>query len=124
MLIDHVTNNIGISSLDNVSEKTSIKDEYLSFNDNSNSDLFSVSEDEDYGCEFPLNYYWSEGGDKKSSFLLPIPTFTTDKYKMELQTNNKLEVNVEVNSVLNSDDSTITNDQYLSPPTYSAGVSI
>ena len=124
MLIDHVTNNIGISSLDNVSEKTSIKDEYLSFNDNSNSDLFSVSEDEDYGCEFPLNYYWSECGDKKSSFLLPIPTFTTDKYKMELQTNNKLEVNVEVNSVLNSDDSTITNDQYLSPPTYSTGVSI
>ena len=44
---------------------------------------------------------------------------TTDEYKMVRQTNDKVEVKVEVNYVATSDDSTITNEQYLppSPPT-------
>ena len=47
---------------------------------------------------------------------MPIPTLTTDEYKMGWQTNDKVEVKVEVNSVSASDDGTITSKQYL-PPT-------
>ena len=45
-----------------------------------------------------------------------IPTLTNDEYKMGRQTNDKVEVNVEVNSVETSDDSTIAKEQYLPPP--------
>ena len=40
-----------------------------------------------------------------------IPTLTTNKYKMGRQTNVKVEVNVEVNSIATSNDITITNEQ-------------
>ena len=110
--LDHVTNKIGILSLDHVSEKASIEDEYPNFNNKFNSNLLSGSEGEDYGYKFPLNDYLSEKDDAKSSFLLPIPTLTTDKYKMGWKTNDEVEVKVEFNSFSTSDDSTITNDQY------------
>ena len=67
------------------------------------------------GYKFPLNYYSSEEYDEKCSSLLPIPTLTTDKYKMGWQTNDGVEGNVEFNSVATSDDSIITN-KYYSPP--------
>ena len=42
---------------------------------------------------------------------MPITTLTTDEYEMGSQMNDKLEVNVEVNYVATSDDSTIINKQ-------------
>ena len=74
-----MNNNIGILSLNHVSEKASIEDKYPNFNDKFNSDLLSGSEDEDGGYEFPLNDYSSKDNDEKSSSLLTIPTLTTDK---------------------------------------------
>ena len=76
--LDHVTNSIGISSLDNVSEKASIEDEYPNFNDKFNSELLSVSEYEDDGYEFPLNDYSSSEDYENSSSIYPIPTLNTD----------------------------------------------
>ena len=55
--LDHMTNNIGISSIDNVNENASIEDEYPNFNDKFNSDILSGPEYEDDGYEFPLNDY-------------------------------------------------------------------
>ena len=48
-----MTNNIGMSSLDHVSEKASIEDEYPNFDDNFNIDLLPGLEDEDDGYDFP-----------------------------------------------------------------------
>ena len=106
-----MTNNIGVSSLDNVSENSSIEDKYPNFNNKFNSDILSVSEDEDDVYEFPFNYYSSEEDDENISSLFPIPTLTTGKYKMGWQTNDEVEVNVDVNSVVTSDDITITNKE-------------
>ena len=46
-----------------------------------------------------------------------MPTLDTDKYILRWKTNEKLEVNVEVNSVAVSDYITITNEHYLEPLT-------
>ena len=80
--LDHVTNNIGISSLDHVSQKESIEDKYPNFTYNFNSDILTLSEDEDYMYESPFNYYSSEDNDENSSSLLKIPNFNNDVYKM------------------------------------------
>ena len=42
-------------------------------------------------------------------------TFTTDEYKMERENNDEVEGNVEFNSVTNSNDIIINNNQYLPP---------
>ena len=52
-----------------------------------------------------------------------MPTLTADKYKIVWKMNGEMEVHVESNYVATSDDSTITNEQYL-PPSSSIGVSI
>ena len=44
-----MTNKIGILTLDHLSEKALIENEYPNFNEFFNSDLISVSEDEDDG---------------------------------------------------------------------------
>ena len=82
-----MTNNIGVLSLDNVSEKASMEDEYPNFNNKFNSDLLPGSEDEDNVYELPSNDYSIEDDDENSSSLLPIPTLTTDECKMVLQMN-------------------------------------
>ena len=63
-----------------------------------------------------MSDYSREDDGEKSSSLLPIPTLTTDEYKMGQQTNDEVEVNVEVDSIATSYDSTITNDHYPPPP--------
>ena len=93
-----------------MSEKASIYDEYPNFNDSFNSNILSLSKDEDDGFDFTLNCYSIEYGDENSSSLLPIPTLITDKYKMGRQNNDEVEVNVEVDSVATFDDGTITNE--------------
>ena len=105
-----------MSSLDHVSEKELIEDEYLNFNYMFNRYILSGSKYEDDGHDFLLNDYSIEEDDENSSSLLTIPTLTTDKYKMGQQTNDEVEVNFEVNSVATYDDSIITNTQYLPPP--------
>ena len=67
--------------------------------------------------EFSLNDYLSEYDNEEFFSLLPIPTLTTDKYKMGWQTHHEVEVNVEVKSVATYDNSTINKKQY-SPPLY------
>ena len=101
-----------------------MENKYPNFNDKFKSKIISLSKDEDDGNEFPLNYYSSEDDDENISYLLPIPTLTTDAYKMVQWTNDEVAVNVMINSVATYDDSTITNDQYLTPSSSSTGVSI
>ena len=99
-----------MSSLDHVSEKASIEDEYPNFDDNFNIDLLPGLEDEDDGYGVSLNYYWSEYDYENNSFLIPIHTLTIDKYILWRQINDEAEVNIEVNSAATYDAITITNN--------------
>ena len=78
--------------------------------------ILSGSKYEDDGHDFLLNDYSIEEDDENISSLLPIHNLTADEYKTEHQTNEKVEVNVGVNSVANDDESPLTNNQYPPPP--------